>query len=240
MFRARILSLCHYTDIAPEYWHNGRVDLSDPTQSLIPSLDGAVLGVLAGTEGALSVTAIKRLARRGSRAGLSLALDRLTFHGLVIAEPANRGYMYRLNRHHVLTEAVLSAASARAELLTRMRDGLTSWEPPPVHVCVFGSFARSDGGPDSDIDVLVVTSDGVDRHAEWWTSQLTTWADNVLSWSGNRVELLSMSLSELAHAARAEEPVLDSIRNDGVVLLGPAPSETIASAVRVGKKESNR
>lgn len=169
-----------------------------------------------------------------------MALDRLTFHGLVIAEPANRGYMYRLNRHHVLAEAVLSAASARTELLTRMRDGLTSWDPAPVHVCVFGSFARSDGGPDSDMDVLVVTSDDVHRHEEWWTRQLNTWADSVLSWSGNRVEFLSMSLSELAHAARAEDPVLDFIRNDGVVLLGPALSEVIASAAQVGRKGGNR
>lgn len=169
-----------------------------------------------------------------------MALDRLTFHGLVIAEPANRGYMYRLNRQHVLVDAVLSAASARTELLTRMQDGLISWAPAPVHVCVFGSFARSDGGPDSDIDVLVVTSEGVDRHAEWWARQLATWADNVLSWSGNRVEFLSMSRSELAQAARAEEPVLDSIRNDGVVLLGPAPAEAIASAARIGEKKSNR
>lgn len=223
----------------PEYWHNGPVDLSDPTQSLIPSLDGAVLAVLAGTEGALSATTVQRLARRGSRAGLSLALDRLTLHGLVIAEPANRGYMYRLNRHHVLAEAVLSATSARTELLTRMQDGLTSLEPVPVHVCVFGSFARGEGGPDSDIDVLVVTSDGIDRHDESWTEQLRTWADDVLMWSGNRVEFLSMSLSELADAARGEEPVLDSIRNDGVGLLGPAPDEVIASAVR-GRTKGNR
>lgn len=216
------------------------MDVSDPTQSLIPSLDGAVLAVLAGTEGALSATTITRLAVRGSRAGLSLALDRLTLHGLVIAEPANRGHMYRLNRRHVLAEAVLSAASARSVLLARMREGLADWEPAPMHVCVFGSFARGDGGPESDIDVLVVTADGVDRHAEAWTRQLEEWGDDVLSWSGNRVEFLSMSSGDLAHAARNEEAVLESIRNDGISLLGPSPAEAISAAGRVKVKGSRR
>jgi len=216
------------------------VDVSDPTQSLIPSLDGAVLAVLAGTEGALSATAITRVAARGSRAGLSLALDRLTLHGLVIAEPANRGHMYRFNRRHVLADAVLSAASARDVLLGRMRDGLVGWGPALMHACVFGSFARGDGGPESDIDVLVVTSDSIDRHDEGWAGQLAAWADDVSSWSGNRVEFLAMSLSELGDAARTEEPVLRSIRDEGIGLLGPTPAETIAAAVRGEARGSSR
>lgn len=36
----------------------------------------------------------------------------------------------------------------------------------PVKVVLFGSYARGDAGPDSDLDFLVVERDVGDRHAE--------------------------------------------------------------------------
>ena len=53
------------------------MDLSFPLRSLVPSLDSAVLEVLAGTESALSATQIAHLADRGTRQGQALVLDRL-------------------------------------------------------------------------------------------------------------------------------------------------------------------
>lgn len=36
----------------------------------------------------------------------------------------------------------------------------------PARVVLFGSHARGDGGPDSDLDFLVIERDVLDRHAE--------------------------------------------------------------------------
>ena len=136
----------------------GGMDLTSPLHSLIPTLDSAVLEVLAGTESSLSLTRVTRLAPRGSRPGLALAMDRLVEQGLVLATPANRGDMYRLNRDHVLADAVVSASRARSAILARIGEDAARMEPRPVHVSVFGSFARREAGPASDIDVLFVMS----------------------------------------------------------------------------------
>ena len=119
-------------------------------------LDSAVLEVLAQTESGLGVSQIARLAGRGTRQGLAPILDRLVEHGVVLADPAVRGYLYRLNRDHVLAESVLGAARARITIVARLTEAVQALTPRPVHVSVFGSFARREAGPGSDIDVLVV------------------------------------------------------------------------------------
>ena len=121
--------------------HHGDVDLSSPLRSISPGLDSAVLKVLARTESGLSASQIARLSSRGTRAGQHPVLNRLVEHGLVSAEVANTGFLYRLNREHVLTSAVLAAVAARQTILTRLTAAVLQMRPEPVHVCVFGSFA---------------------------------------------------------------------------------------------------
>ena len=98
------------------------MDLQHPLRSLIPSRDWAVLEVLAATQSGLGASRIAQLSAEGSRTGQVTILDRLVEHGLVIAEPANHGFTYRLNRDHLLAAAVLSAAGVRAALLTRLQE----------------------------------------------------------------------------------------------------------------------
>ena len=195
------------------------MDLTSPLQSLVPTLDSAVLEVLAGTESGLSATQIARLATRGSRQGQALVLDRLVEHGLVIAEPANRGYLYRLNRDHVLADAVLSACRARGTVLDRLREAVKGLDPEPVHVSVFGSFARREAGPDSDIDLLVVLP-APPASETGWSDQLQRLADRVLSWTGNRLECLTFTVDELRAVAARGERIVASIRDHGVTLSG--------------------
>lgn len=84
-----------------------------------------MLEVLARTESGLSATQIARLAGRGSRAGQRDVCNRLVEHGLVLADPANRGYLYRLNRSHVLADPLLAVARSRSTILDRL-NGLHS------------------------------------------------------------------------------------------------------------------
>lgn len=194
------------------------MDLASPLRSLTPTLDSAVLEVLAGTESGLSLAAITRLANRGSRQGLALVIDHLVEHGLVTAAPANRGYLYTLNRHHVLADAVLSAARARATVLTRLIEAAAALDPTPIHVSVFGSFARREAGPDSDIDLLVVTADP--EPDDRWYAQLRDLGNEVQAWTGNRLEYLSFTTSDLTAVALAEEPIVGSWTSDSVTVLG--------------------
>lgn len=184
-----------------------------------------MLQVLAGTESGLSASRIARLAPRGSRAGQLPVLNRLVEHGLVTADPANHGYLYRLNRDHVLAEAVLAVASARATIVTRLAHTVAALRPEPVHVSLFGSFARGRAGPDSDIDLLVVTTGDVENGEEW-TDQLHALADAVLAWTGNRLEILVLTMHRLRDVVEAREPIVSSWLEESHTLSG-APLDTL-------------
>lgn len=176
-----------------------------------------MLEVLAGTESSLSIAQVATLASRGSRAGLTLALDRLVEHGLVIATPANRGSMYRLNRQHVLAEAVISAFQARSTLLARLSDHVANMRPKPLHVSVFGSFARREAGPESDIDLLFVLPEATD---DAWHMQLAELAEIVQAWTGNRMEYLAFGEREFGGVVERGEPIVQSWIADGVTVYG--------------------
>lgn len=135
------------------------MDLTPQLSSLIPSMESAALTVLAGTQGALGQSQIHRLAPRGNHRGLGLALDRLVEHGLVVAEPSNHGYLYRLNLDHVLTPR-------RSPPRTRARSSSA------VSTVVLGSVARRESGPASDVDLLVVVPDHADADDVVWRDRI--------------------------------------------------------------------
>ena len=208
------------------------MDLAAPLRSLIPSVDSAALEVLAGSESGLSASTIARLASRGSRQGLTKALDRLVEHGLVIAEPANRGFLYRLNRDHVLAEALLLALGARLRLFERIRGAVEQLDPTPVHAGLFGSFARADGGPGSDIDLLLVTPSGLDLFNDGWQDQLSALGVRVLAWTGNRLECLVLTADTFAAAVRDQEPIVASLLEESTYVLGQPLHELVAEPDR--------
>ena len=178
--------------------------------------------IVAHTPSGLSMSRIARLASRGSRQGLSLAADRLVEHGLVYANRANQGYLYRLNRDHVLAGAVLAAASVRVTVLERLRGRFAEFDPAPVHAAVFGSFARGEGGPGERLDLLLVVADEqVDD--EDLLAQVRELGEAVLAWTGNRAEVLLLGERAFAAAARAGEPVIPALLTESISLSAGRP-----------------
>lgn len=89
------------------------MDWSDPTMSVVPSLDSAVLAVLAGVDEALTGREVHRRARRGSAMGVYRALVRLEEQGVVDAVEASPSRLYRLNREHVAAPVALALVNLR-------------------------------------------------------------------------------------------------------------------------------
>lgn len=205
------------------------MDLSHPLRSLIPSLDSATLEVLAGTESGLGTSQIRRVAGRGSWTGHQTVLDKMVKHGLVLAEPTNNGFTYRLNRTHLLAPAVLAAVGLRSELLARLRTAVRSLDPQPLHSSIFGSFAREAASPSSDIDLFLLMPEGYDADQERWDTQLQHLEDLVLGWTGNRLEVLVLTPSGLEAAVDAGETVLDSLREEAITVHGAALDAVLAT-----------
>jgi predicted nucleotidyltransferase len=212
------------------------MDLSSPLQSLIPTMESAVLTVLAGTESPLGQSQIHRLAPRGTRRGLAFALDRLVAHGLVVAEPSNHGHLYRLNRDHVLTPAVLGALAARQEFLRRLADATARLRPVVVSGAVFGSVARRDSGPESDVDLLLVVHDTAQADSDAWQDQVRALEAQVLGWSGNRLETITVTRAHLDELVAESEPVVASWRDDALTVAGADLRRLLTpSASRAGR-----
>jgi len=207
-----------------------------PLQSLIPSLDSAALTVLAGTEGVLGQSQIHRLAVRGTRPGLALTLDRLVEHGLVIAEPTNYGYVYRLNREHVLAPSVLAAVNARQEFLRRLTEACARLSPAVVSAALYGSVARRESGPASDVDLLLVVPDDADTDDTAWQDQVRRLGTQVLAWSGNRLEIITVTRTHLTELVADGESIVDSWRQDALTLTGSDLQQLLDSATARGRR----
>lgn len=186
-----------------------------------------MLEVLSRTESGLGQSRIARLAPRGSRSGLSLALDRLVLHGLVLADPTNHGFVYRLNRDHLLVAAVEVAMRTRATVLERLASAAEALVPAPTHVAVFGSFARGDGTPQSDIDVLVLLEPGHCLDDAAWVEQVHHLGEQVLSWTGNRAEVLVLESEAFSLSVRTGEPIIAALLEESIQLQGLPLEEVV-------------
>lgn len=195
------------------------MDPASPISSLIPSLDAAVLEVLAAADRPLGVSQIQRLTRRGARSGVHRVLDRLVTHGLVEARASNVGSVYRLNTEHVLAPAILIAVQAWSELLSRVAAACEALEPAIVAAALYGPAARGEAGPDSALDLFLVVGDDHLLSPEW-DRQLHDLDDQVRAWTGNRLERVVLTEHHLQELADSREPILEAWRRDAIVLVG--------------------
>ena len=85
---------------------------------------------------------------------------------------------------------------------------------------MFGSFARGDGNQDSDIDVFLLMDAGFTADPNW-ESQMRQLEDHVRGWTGNRLAVLTMDREGLVSAVQRGERIVEELRRDAVVLLGP-------------------
>jgi predicted nucleotidyltransferase len=194
------------------------MDLGHPLRVVTPTLDGDVLRVLAHVEAEFTPPEIHRMLGEYSVFGIRKTLVRLTSQGIVLRRAAGNASLYMLNRSHLAAAAIVELASMKEQLLTRLRSELDRWEVPCVHAVLFGSAARGDMSSESDIDLFVVRPGDVEIGDDHWMQQLFDLSRSVQAWTGNNANVLEYGESE--HDAAAQDAVLSSIADDGIVLHG--------------------
>ncbi len=200
------------------------MDLSSPVSSVVPSAHGPVLAVLARTDQPLSGRQVAALTEgRAGQWRVNEVLGQLAQAGIVLREDRPPAKLYRLNRDHVAAEAVVALAGLREELLRRIREHVGGWAPPAQAVWLFGSAARGEGGPESDIDLLVVRGDDVDVDDPSWTAQVADLGEQIWRWSGNSCEVVELAAAEVVAMVARDERLVGELRADAVALAGSAP-----------------
>jgi hypothetical protein len=201
------------------------MDLSKPATAVVPSADADVLTVVAGTTRALTGREIQRLSGRSLQAVQNI-LKRMVAHGLLEVLEAGSAQLYRLNRDHVAADAAVALLDLRGRLFERIRQQLKQWPMPPAAAAVFGSAARGDGDPASDIDVLVVRPENVDETDRLWAGAVDDLARSILRWSGNRASIIQVTPAQISDMMHRNEPIVASLRRDSVLLTDTSPLTT--------------
>jgi hypothetical protein len=196
------------------------MNVSHPIRGIIPTLDAPVIEVLAGTTRGLSGREVHRLAGVGSVRGVQLVLARLVAQGLVRADEHANATLYMANRSHLAWPALEALVGLRGRLLERLREIVAGWEIAPLHVSLFGSAARRDGGADSDIDLLIVRPDAAAEGNEAWEAQIDALRDQVMTCTGNRCQAFDVDRARLGAHLAAGDPLVENWLRDGVLLAG--------------------
>ena len=185
-------------------------------------LNVTVLRLLAQVRGGMSGNSVaQRLGLQQS--GVRKALERLVARGIVTRTDVGRAASYALDgRREVVRRLVLPVFRAEARLAGRLQRALQrvadALRPPPVAVVLYGSAARGAPAP-GDVDLLVVLARSSD--AEPVRSALLDAARPIERRFQLAVSPVVMTAAELA--ARAEDPLLQSVARDGILLSGRAP-----------------
>ncbi|NIK55338.1 hypothetical protein [Kribbella shirazensis] len=208
------------------------MDLKSPISTVVPSLDGPVLLVLAQAEEGLSGRQIHKLAGAGSVAGVRLVLQRLAATGLVHVDDLGNSLLYRLNRKHLVAPIVEQLANLRSTLIARLADEIGGWRIPAVHASVYGAIARGDGDQDSDVDVLLIRPDQHESEDMLWEDQVGRLMQTVVDLTGNAAHVFELSQTELTGHLASEDPILNDWMQPSIQLTG-VPLATLLAPVEV-------
>lgn len=178
-----------------------------------------VLRVLVGVSVALSVRQIALQANITYPAAND-ALDRLVRVGMVIVSKSGNARLYQLVRKNIYIENVISPLfwledNFRDEIVAELRQKLSL---PVVSVVLFGSFAREEQTSESDVDILIVTSD---------TGQKSVVERLLLGYSlefydrfGHRLEALVYDYKQANELYKRAPALYAEIEEDGQVIFG--------------------
>lgn len=194
------------------------MDFRRPLSVVAPTLDGDVLGVLAGAEEEFTGRRIHRVLGHGSEHGVRKAADRLVEQGIVTRRQAGQAKLYSLNRSHLAAPYVEGLGSLRAQLVQRLTDSVAAWKKPPAAVFLFGSVARGEAGAESDLDLLVVRRLDTKEEAPRWQEQLADLERDATIWTGNEARIVEYGKRDLAASAVRE--VVEEALEDGVAIYG--------------------
>jgi predicted nucleotidyltransferase len=192
---------------------------------------GVVLQTLARTEQPLTGSKIAQIvSEHSSRAGVTKALKGLVTSGLVECMSAGKSNLYTLNRQHLAAGAVITLAHLREQLLERIAQQANSWTKPAEAIWLYGSTARSDGGSDSDIDILLVRQVRVDYNDSDWLEQILKLTEDVRAWTGNNCQVLEYTVKELQELSNSQDPLVASLLRDAILISGRTTSEVLANS----------
>ncbi len=154
---------------------------------------------------------------------LNQVLTRLADEGVLLMRSVGSTYLFRLNLGNVLVNELIAPLFQKEQnMLERALSEALEGVPGVFSAVLFGSAARREAGPDSDVDLLVVTNNGDETQAV-----LEERATGFLERYGNLLSFLVMPSNECRERYRRDDDFLREAMADGRVVAGEFPSELL-------------
>lgn len=198
------------------------MNLNRPLTSLIPTLEGEVLTVLAGAQISFSGLQVQKIIGKHTPRGVRDALQRLCLQGIVTRRPAGAADLYELNPEHLMTRYIKSLVDLRFEFLGLLTKEVEAWNVLPVCGAIFGSTVRSDMTPKSDIDIFIVRPKSINFGSSVWRQQLAELSRKIGEWTGNSAQIFELNDEGIHLELSSPNGVLHTIIEQGIIFHGPS------------------
>ncbi len=147
-------------------------------------------------------------------------LQQLVDQGLVNREIIGPSHLYSINQKHLCYELLKKLTQPRDFLIDLLVKQVSRFSPKPDAVVLFGSIAKGTSKPGSDVDLLVVRPNRVDENDDAWQDQLFRLTLAVQRATGNDLNYLDYSNSELAQLAKAGHRLIKEVSQHGLLIAG--------------------
>jgi predicted nucleotidyltransferase len=179
----------------------------------------ALLRALSQAGRGLTGREVARAAGVAQRAGLD-GLARLENAGVIRKTPAGRAYIFELRREHRLVRSGIlplleQEGELRAEVFARLRDAL---EKQVVSGCIFGSTARREDTPKSNLDVLLLVEGSKDK--ERVTDRVSSVFEGLRHEFSLRPSSVVMTRAEFVRGYRAGREFMRNVVREGESFAG--------------------
>ena len=186
-----------------------------------------------GQLSAPSLVARTGLAKTSVWAGLAV----LEAAGAISVAGSGRARLYRLRPDGPLRaplDALFAAEEQRfGAILAAIRDAARAVRPAPLAVWLYGSVARGEDGPGSDLDVAVLGARALPQAAVDAMRDVLRAAGDALGFTAS---VVGLSVADVARLAGAGDPWWVGLVRDAVVILGPRPEDAVRRPGRAGRR----
>lgn len=156
------------------------------------------------------------------------ALEELAAVGVLHRQETPGAYLYTFNRNHLMAPAIAELFGAEhrftATLFEHLRQLLES-AGGVESAMIFGSSARREARPDSDLDLLVVVRDQADRDRMF--SALVDVGPDLRSRFGVRLSPVVVTALQLRRQSAEGDPFVTEVRRDARRICGRSIEELI-------------
>lgn len=151
----------------------------------------------------------------------------LVSQGVITQTVVGRAHLYRLNEHHILVHDVINyLINYENNFLTRLGEMIIEkLSLSPLSVILYGSVARGDEGPMSDIDLLLIYQDEEKPGPISETGSIIEWINRNY---GNMAGIRRIRISEFQNPMEEHKALIRNIIKEGKSIAGLSMTEVLS------------